>query len=88
MEYIPQSKNIGTQMCPIERCSFLNIRKMESSEWRIGGSGRPGFDRVRRICRVAAKGHLSEYADGSGAVYARASKFRRLVVGLDTSARA
>jgi hypothetical protein len=26
-----------------------------------GGSGRPGFDRERRICRVAAKGHRYEY---------------------------
>jgi hypothetical protein len=57
---IPLPKNIGTQMCPIERCSFLIIRKIESSKWRIGGSGQPGFDRVRRICRpkkqLVAKG--------------------------------
>jgi hypothetical protein len=53
----PLTKNIGMKLQPINNLESHNVRAKKPSERLFGGSERPGFDRVRRICRVTAKGH-------------------------------
>jgi hypothetical protein len=71
------------------KCSHsLFIWKKKPPRWKIGGSGRPGFDRVRRICRVTAKGHRYKYADSSVAVRAREVRFDGYQWNSGTNSRA
>jgi hypothetical protein len=48
---------------------------------------RPGFDRERRICRVAAKGHRYEYGKVKGQCTRARPYFRRLVPYENEAAR-